>query len=154
MGGERRHPRARPPLAPGSGSPGTTTITENYLLEEGEVQIELAGTAAGTQHDKVIVNGELDIGGLAELNVSLIDGFIPTAGDRFDIFDFGSLTGAFDMVHLPWLGLGLAWDQSQLYTDGILAVLPAEGLEQALVVGLAAGTDVVHDGQLKDLAFL
>ena len=44
------------------------------------------------------------------------------AGDEFDILDFGSLDGLFDAVVLPTLGAGLVWDNSQLLTDGVLAV--------------------------------
>ncbi|MBA3483220.1 MAG: PEP-CTERM sorting domain-containing protein [Pirellulales bacterium] len=47
---------------------------------------------------------------------------MPSAGDEFDILDFGSLSGAFNTVQLPPLTGWLAWDTSQLYTTGVLAV--------------------------------
>jgi hypothetical protein len=74
-----------------------------------------------TAFDRLEVTGELTAGGL--LHVSLdADAPAPEAGDEFDILDFGSLTGIFDSVELPALVSGLVWDNSQLLSDGILAV--------------------------------
>jgi hypothetical protein len=58
------------------------------------------------------------------LQVSLINDFTPTAGQSFDIVDWGSLSGTFASIHLPTLS-GLAWNTSQLYTTGVLSVVSA-----------------------------
>jgi hypothetical protein len=87
------------------------------------VDIELGGLAAGTQHDKVAVNGALALGGA--LNVTLVNYFAPQAGNTFDILDWGSLSGTFDTVQLPALAAGLTWNTSQLYTTGVLSVAAA-----------------------------
>ena len=51
---------------------------------------------------------------------ALINGFTPAAGQTFNLFD-GALTGTFDTLQLPTLA-GLAWNTSQLYTNGIIGV--------------------------------
>ena len=108
-------------LAPGS-SPGTTTIVGGYTLgSSGTLAIELSGTAQGTGFDFVDVVGDLDLAGT--LDVSLIDGFNPFFGDRFDILDWDTLTGTFDSVVLPTLTDGLTWNLDDLYLTGELAVL-------------------------------
>jgi hypothetical protein len=68
----------------------------------------------------------LDIGGMATLNgsltVSLAAGFMPAAGDSFDILDWGTRTGMFANLNLPQIP-GLLWDTSALYTNGTLVVV-------------------------------
>ena len=108
-------------LAPGS-STGTTTILGGYTLgSSGTLAIELGGTTQGTGFDFVDVVGDLDLAGI--LDVSLIDGFDPIFGDRFDILDWDTLTGTFDTVVLPTLTDGLTWNLDDLYLTGELAVL-------------------------------
>ena len=57
------------------------------------------------------------------LTVSNIGGAL-TNGDVFNLFDWSSTSGAFSTVTLPGLSGGLTWDQSQLYTNGTIAVVP------------------------------
>jgi len=59
--------------------------------------------------------------------VALLDGFGPSVGDSYDVLDFGSLAGEFDLVSLPALSGGFAWDLSRLYKDGSLRVVPEPG---------------------------
>jgi T5SS/PEP-CTERM-associated repeat protein len=82
--------------------------------------IEIGGTTAGTSFDKVVVADELFLSGT--LNVSLINSFVPIAGQSFDILDFASLVGTFDDLNLPTLSPGLIWNTSQLYMTGMLSV--------------------------------
>jgi hypothetical protein len=59
--------------------------------------------------------------------VSLANGFTPTAGQSFNVFDWISQNGTFDTLDLPALA-GLAWNTSQLYTSGALSLAAAVGL--------------------------
>ncbi len=52
----------------------------------------------------------------------LSDGFAASVGDSFDLFDFGLLNGQFDLITLPTIGAGSAWDTTQLYTTGVLSL--------------------------------
>src|SRR5262249_32631365 len=84
--------------------------------------IELGGTSRTipTQYDSIVARGNLNLGGT--LVVSLINNFMPAAGNSFDLFDWGTLNGSFSVIQLPALASGLAWNISQLYTMGVLSV--------------------------------
>ena len=84
------------------------------------MQIELAGTAPGTQFDQLHVTGQLSLGGT--LQVSLLNAFAPAAGNAFNILDWGTLSGTFAALQLPTLTGSLSWNTSQLYTTGVLSV--------------------------------
>jgi len=84
--------------------------------------MELAGGAPGAQFDQVHASGQLALNGT--LQVSLIDGFAPSIGQAFDILDWGALSGTFAPISLPAGAGGRRWDSSQLYTTGVLSVLP------------------------------
>ncbi len=110
-------------VSPGH-SPGTIEVTGAFeQTASGHLQMELAGTTPGTEHDQILVGGQAMLGGA--LDVALIDGFTPSAGDVFDLFDWGSVFGTFDSVNLPALGVDLLWDTASLYTLGELQVVPA-----------------------------
>ena len=55
--------------------------------------------------------------------MTLTGGFTPVAGQSFDLFDWGSLGGIFDVLQLPTLTGALQWNASQLYTAGVLSVV-------------------------------
>ena len=104
-------------IKPG-GSIGTLTVLGSLTLEmTSEVEVELGLTT----------NDVLDVGGVAnfdgELRVLLTEGLIPSVGMSFDIFDFGSAFGSFDVYSLPALDVGMFWDTSQLDVTGELSVL-------------------------------
>jgi T5SS/PEP-CTERM-associated repeat protein len=106
-------------------SPGNSPAALNFagdvaLGAESNLQIELGGTAVGTQFDQINVAGELALGGT--LTIELINGFTPGAGQSFDILNAGTLAGAFSSIELPAIP-GLAWNTSQL-NSGILSVVP------------------------------
>lgn len=108
-------------LAPGQ-SPGVMNFGGSLMLSRSaSMQIELAGVVAGDDYDQVVVADQLDLAG--DLNVTLLDGFAPRLGDRFDVLDFGSVAGAFDSMSLPQLAAPLDWATSQLSIDGALYVI-------------------------------
>jgi hypothetical protein len=107
----------------GTFSPGLSTsilTVGNIALAPGSaLVIELGGTAPGSGYDQIQASGTLALNGA--LDVSLINGFTPSAGQSFDILDWGSLTGTFSSINLPSLA-GLNWNTNQLYTTGVLSV--------------------------------
>jgi T5SS/PEP-CTERM-associated repeat protein len=84
-------------LAPGT-SPGKTTITGSYTQQSAAtLAIEIGGPTATTQYDNVAVSGNTTLGGTLEL--SLINGFIPTAANTFTVLaSTGTLTSSFANV--------------------------------------------------------
>jgi hypothetical protein len=107
----------------GTYSPGLSpTIVSAGNLELSSTNtliMELGGTTPGTGHDQIQASGSLTLGGT--LDVDLINGFTPTAGQSFNLFDWTDMTGTFSSLVLPPLA-GLAWNTSQLYTSGVLSV--------------------------------
>ena len=76
---------------------------------------------AGDISDLAIVSGLLTFGGT--LNVNNV-GSTLVNGDTFDLFNWGSKSGTFSAVNLPVLDSGLTWDDTALYTNGTITVVP------------------------------
>ncbi len=103
-----------------------------YLSNSTNTVMLMAGPAAGSQYDQIKVTGQLVLAG--DLNVQLVDGFQPQAGESFQLFD-GEISGGFNYVSLPALGNGLTWNTSNLDTNGTITVTP----EPSSLALLAAG---------------
>ena len=85
-------------IAPGA-SPGTLTIDGNLTLTDtSDLRIELASL---TDFDRLMVSGQVVLGG--RLDLYIVDGYLPSLGDWFDILFFNDLTGAFAAVDLTGL---------------------------------------------------
>jgi hypothetical protein len=121
-------------IAPGH-SAGWLTINGNLTLEStSTLLLELGGATRGSGYDALTVTGALTAGGT--LTVSLINGYSPTSGASFDLFDFGSLSGTFGTVNLP---VGYAWNTDALYTTGVISLgAVPEPSTYALCAGLGA----------------
>jgi hypothetical protein len=112
-------------VSPGN-SPGTLSVDGTYSQAGGStLLIELGGTGAGS-FDKLAVGGALTAGGT--LDIDLINGFTPTAGNSWDILDFASATGTFTFA-LPALSPGLSWNTSSLLTSGVVSVVGTGGID-------------------------
>ncbi len=119
-------------LSPGF-SPAEIDIAGDAAMSSvGVLEMELGGTSPGSGHDKINVAGTFIAGGT--LDVMLINGFVPGYGDTFDLFDFGALSGSFDQVLTPNLGGGLFFDTSLLLNTGTIAVVPAPGSAEFLLL--------------------
>ena len=119
-------------LCPGT-SPAKATVTGNFLINSGSLEIELVGLLRGDDYDALVVSGELTLAGT--LDVLLIDSFTPVLGNSFDILDWDTLSGTFGTVNLPRLSAGLDWDSSNLYTTG-----------EIIVTGMCMCGDANNDG--------
>ncbi len=93
-------------VSPGN-SAGIITVDGDYTQAvDGILEIELGGTEAGTDYDQLVVTGAATLQGT--LNVTLLPGFTPQAGDTFFIVDhITSGTGNFSVENLPDLPGGL-----------------------------------------------
>jgi hypothetical protein len=111
----------------GTFAPGlSTTIASagNLALSSTSTLImELGGTNAGSGHDQINASGALTLGGA--MQVLLINGFSPVAGDSFDVLNWASVAGTFSLLNLPPLTGGLTWNTSALYTSGVLSIAAA-----------------------------
>lgn len=107
-------------LAPGF-SPGRLVITGNYS-QTGVFAVEIGGLTAQAQFDQLRVNGSATLGGI--LDVDLIDGFVPAAGNSFLVLD-GSTSGSFAGTSLPPLPPGLSW---QVTIGSVVLGVAADGV--------------------------
>jgi fibronectin-binding autotransporter adhesin len=85
-------------LSPGD-SPGKLTAASLSLATGSAFNEELGGTTAGSQYDQLVIpaGGTVALGG-ATLNVSILNGFVPTVGQQFTIIKNqggGSVVGTF-----------------------------------------------------------
>ena len=81
-------------IAPGS-SPGTLTIV-GALSTQGTINIEVAGRVPGSEYDRLLIEGNADLGGTLQL--SRLNGFIPTLTDTFRCITFAGRSGEFAAV--------------------------------------------------------
>lgn len=89
---------------------------------------------------RLAVQGELALGGMLVLSSDA--NFVAQAGQRFDLFDAGRLTGSFSSIHTDGLHLaaGTSLDLSQLHSTGeiaVVATVPEPGTWALLLGGLA-----------------
>jgi hypothetical protein len=81
-------------------SAGTLTIGSHYTqTANGALNIELGGPDVG-QFDKLVITGAATLDGI--LNVTLINGFVPDAGQTFEVMTFASRTGDFATMNLDF----------------------------------------------------
>lgn len=109
-------------LAPGQ-SPGLLELVGNYSLSSGTLQMELGGTDVDL-FDRLKATS-ITLGGTSQLEVVWYDGFEAALGNQFDILDFTTINGTFSSMLLPTLRDGLLWNNSALYTTGVLSVVSA-----------------------------
>ena len=88
--------------------------------------MEIGGLIAGDECDKLVVTGAASLAGT--LDVSLINDYMPSNGDVFDVLDFASASGGFTTFNLPTLDGGLTWVTDQLIVDGRLCAGSCGGL--------------------------
>ncbi|MCI0333041.1 MAG: autotransporter-associated beta strand repeat-containing protein, partial [Planctomycetes bacterium] len=89
---------------------GDVTVSGDYTqTDEATLLIEIAGTLMGTEYDSATITGTATLDGT--LDVSLIDAFMPSAGDSFEILAaIGGVFGTFETESLPVLAGGLSWN--------------------------------------------
>jgi autotransporter-associated beta strand protein len=111
-------------LKPGS-SPGDLTFNDSLTLESSAVlTLEITGTAAAGQFDRLIGAGTntFTLGGTLSLDNT---GFTPVFGQTILVFsNWGSFSGSFATITGADLGGGLSWDTGNLAVDGTMQVIP------------------------------
>lgn len=71
-------------IRPGT-SPGITHTGSVTFSDGSQFDVEIGGTALGTQYDQLSVTGTVTIGANVLLNLSALGGFVPGAGQVFEI---------------------------------------------------------------------
>lgn len=109
-------------LSPGQ-SAGLITLDRLELGSSSNTLMEIGGTGRGTFYDAIDGNN-FSVSGGATLSIELINGFSPSAGAEFLLFDFNDYQGNFGDISLPALPNSLEWDASNLMVNGSLYVIP------------------------------
>lgn len=79
--------------------------------------------------------GALVMGGTLKLSAN----YTIANGNSFSLFqDFASRSGTFTALDLPTLGGGLSWDTSDLYSTGVVSVIPEPSTGLLLLISGAA----------------
>jgi fibronectin-binding autotransporter adhesin len=113
--------------SPGN-SPAMVTLGTNVILgDDNLLTLELGGHTPGSEYDQILLDssGSLTAGG--SLTVSLLGGFMPAAGDTFQVLRFGpgQVSGAFDSITLNGtLAPGTWMDTGMLLQTGVITVVP------------------------------
>ena len=90
-------------LRPGS-SPAAINYAPKVVFTPSSVlTLEVGGLAPGTQHDKLTFthSGTPQVEWGGTLNIELINGFTPAAGQSFDVFDFDAARDAGTFFSIP-----------------------------------------------------
>ncbi|NVK17780.1 MAG: LEPR-XLL domain-containing protein [Methylocystaceae bacterium] len=98
-------------VSPGN-SPGVQNIDDYQQTAEGTLVIEIGGTTVGAGaevidngYDQINVSGQADFDGTLEID--LINDFTPTAGQIYNVVNYGSHTGSFSDYSGLYIGDGL-----------------------------------------------
>lgn len=86
-------------VTPGN-SAGIMTINGNCTQSpSGTLEIEVGGLTPGSQHDRVNIGGTAALGG--QLDVPIVNGYVPQIGDSVTILTSPNVTGKFAGVFAP-----------------------------------------------------
>jgi len=92
-------------FAPGA-SPALTIVNGSYSQFSGVLEIELGGEEAGSEFDRLEIDGSASLGGV--LQVVLVDDFEPQPGQTFEFLTAdGGVSEAFVDIALPVLSTGM-----------------------------------------------
>jgi fibronectin-binding autotransporter adhesin len=111
-------------LAPGT-SPGVLTLGSVAFDPNATLAIELAGSgSAGVDYDQLLVSNNVAING-GTLDISLLNDFVPTLGETFEIVNADSLSGMFDSIVGQEISSSLQFDVLYSATSIVLQVVNA-----------------------------
>lgn len=127
-------------IQPGSlTGPGILTTGDVDQTTTGTLAILLAGTTPGTGSSKLIADTVVLNG---TVSVSLVNGYVPTGGESFDILDWNSVIiwedYDFDFSNAD-LGPDFYWNVSAFQTSGVIQVTPVPE-PSTILLGLAVCT--------------
>ncbi len=115
-------------ITTGANQIGAITATGNITLN-GTTIIKLNGLGV---NDSLVTSGSVICGGT--LNLVNISGVPMAAGDSFQIFTAGNVSGSFAGISPPTPGAGLSWDFTQL-SSGLIGVVAVPVITNVTISG-------------------
>jgi hypothetical protein len=95
-------------ITPGHGIGGIGKIEINETLELASTSVVDIELGSATNYDNITINGNGTFSGI--LNVTLVGGYVPTAGLVFKIINFQSYKGDFTIKNLPLTDGSYYWE--------------------------------------------
>lgn len=129
-------------VSPGNNGLGTLSVTGNFTQQASSSVLLEIGGASPELYDKLAVGGAMT--GAGTINVQLVNGFAPSAGNSFDVLDFTTKAAGITLGALPALSAGLSWDTSAFNTTGVLSIAGGPTID----------TDFNNDGRTDGADFL
>jgi len=128
-------------VAPGA-SPGTLTINGDYVQEsDGVLNIQIGGTAPGTQYDRLLVSGNVTLGGT--LNVTTTNSFVPAPGNAFQILTFGARPNSTTFALIDGIDFGSGATLIPTYSATDLQLIDTN-VQADLVVSVSAPPSIAN----------
>jgi hypothetical protein len=117
-------------------SPGNSPAIVNFggnlsLGPSSTLIMEIGGTTPGTQHDQLNVSGTFTANGT--LQIVLINGFVPSVGNTFDLFNAAHFAGNFTSIISPPEFAGFSFNN--ILTSGNLTVSAVPETSPLLTIG-------------------
>jgi hypothetical protein len=120
-------------VSPGD-SAGTLNIQGNYTQAgSGLLDIALGGAHQGVSDNRLAVSNRISLAGL--LDVTLVNGFMPTPGETFDFLTYGSRTGQFDTILSSDNGYAYAVTYNDLLGTATLVLTAAPAVPEMSTLG-------------------
>jgi hypothetical protein len=119
----------------------TGTITANNVTLNGTTTLKLDGSGV---NDEIASVASITYGGT--LNVVNVSGTPLTAGNSFQLFSAATYSGSFSSISPATPGTGLAWDTSQLDSNGFLNVVSASATGPVISSTSVSGGNLVFSG--------
>jgi cyclophilin family peptidyl-prolyl cis-trans isomerase len=103
---------------------GILTMQSFQQTSTGTLEIQLRQTTVDTDYDRLAVTNTAQLGG--NLDVSLLQSFLPQPGNTFTVLTAANIVGDFASMTLPLLAPGLVWDVNKSSTAVELSVVAAD----------------------------
>ena len=110
---------------------GTLMLETDYpTATSSSLNIEIGGSPIQRTYDKLEIIGSATLNG--NLNISLVNNFVPALGDTFEVLTYSSHTGNFSAINGLNTGTGISFDTVFTSTALLLVTVTASDIEENL----------------------
>ena len=110
---------------------GSILLSDGDLIL-GETSVLSLEISSLTDFDVIETTGSIFANGI--LDIAFGEGFLPSVGQSFDLFDFGTINGEFDLIQSG----GIQLDTSDLFIGGSVSIAAVPEPSTFAVLGLSA----------------
>jgi hypothetical protein len=103
--------------------------TDYPTAASSSLNIEIGGSPTSLQYDKLQIIGAATLDG--NLNISLVNNFVPAIGDTFEVLTYSSHTGNFSAINGLNTGTGISFDTVFTSTALLLVTITTSDIEES-----------------------